>query len=302
MKNITLLDGGMGQELLKRSAKPPSALWSAQVLMDEPEIVTAVHLDYIKAGARVITLNSYSVTLERLERDGDISLFSELQARAVLSARNARDQCSEKISIAGCLPPMVASYRPDMAPGFEACLESYRKIVAEQKDHVDLFICETLSSAKEVKAATIAAVESGKPVWTSMSVIDGDGTKLRSGEELQNGIVVALDAGANAVLVNCSWPESLSEAIPLLAKSGMPFGAYANGFTSIDKLAPGGTVSALKARTDLGPQAYGDQVMGWVNAGATIIGGCCETGPDHIAELALRLKNAGHEIYGAAGT
>ncbi|MCF6322167.1 MAG: homocysteine S-methyltransferase family protein [Rhizobiaceae bacterium] len=299
MTEIILLDGGMGQELLKRSAFTPSPLWSAQVLMDEPEIVEAVHLDYINAGARVITLNSYSVTPERLERDGDLKRFRELQAHAISIARSAREKSGKKVSIAGCLPPMMASYRPDLAPDYQSCLTSYRKIVAEQKNHVDIFICETLASAKEVRAATTAAAESGKPVWTSMSVIDGDGTKLRSGELLGEGVKAALDAGANGVLVNCSWPESLTQSIAILATSNLPFGAYANGFSAIDKLAPGGTVEELVARDDLGPRAYSEHAMRWVAGGATIVGGCCETGPAHISELASKIRLAGHEIIGA---
>jgi len=299
MTDIVLLDGGMGQELLKRSVFPPSPLWSAQVLMDEPEIVEAVHLEYIKAGAKVITLNSYSVTPERLERDGDLSRFKELQARAISIAVSAREKSAKAVAIAGCLPPMVASYRPDLAPDFDTCVESYRKIVSAQKDHVDLFICETLASVKEVRAATIAAVESGKPTWTSMSVVDGDGTKMRSREPLQEGVAAAMEAGANAVLVNCSWPESLTQSIDILKNSNLPFGAYANGFTAIDKLAPGGTVEELTARDDLGPSAYGDHAMKWIELGASIVGGCCETGPSHISELTRRIEQVGHNIVGA---
>ncbi len=299
MSGVTLLDGGMGQELLKRSANPPSKLWSAQVLMDEPEIVEAVYLAYINAGARVITLNSYSLTPERLESHGDASQFKTLQAQAIAIAKAARDKAGSNVDIAGCLPPLVASYRPDVTPEFDQSLATYRKVVAEQRDHVDLFLCETLASEKEVRAATIAAVESGKPVWIAMTVEDGDGTLLRSGEPLENGIIAARDAGATAILVNCSWPEALSQAIPELAGFDLPFGAYANGFTSIDQLKPGGTVDALTARTDLGPSAYADHAMSWVEQGATIVGGCCETGPDHIVELARRLKSAGHQITGA---
>jgi homocysteine S-methyltransferase len=299
MSNITLLDGGMGQELLRRSANPPSPLWSAQVLVDEPEIVEAVHLDYINAGARVITLNSYSITPERLERNGDPAMFQTLQAKAISLAKAASVKSGKDIQIAGCLPPLEGSYRPDIAPDNDTSLAIYRRVVAEQCDHVDLFLCETLSSVSAVRIATLAAVESGVPVWTAMTVVDGDGTKLRSGESLNDGIAAAVDAGASAVLVNCSWPESLSQSIPLLAKSGLPFGAYANGFTSVDQLTPGGTVAKLEARSDLGPEAYAKHALSWVDAGASIVGGCCETGPAHIEELASQLKQSNHEITGA---
>jgi S-methylmethionine-dependent homocysteine/selenocysteine methylase len=75
-----------------------------------------------------------------------------------------------------------------------------------------------------------------------------------------------------------------------LAARNLTFGAYANGFTSITALQPGGTVDSLKARTDLGPSAYADFAQSWAELGATIIGGCCEVGPAHIAELRTRLK------------
>jgi homocysteine S-methyltransferase len=302
MTKITLLDGGMGQELLKRSSQPSSPLWSAQVLIDEPDIVEAVHLDYIRAGARVITLNSYSLTPERLERDGDIGAFEQLQARAIKIAKSARDKSSENVSIAGCLPPLVSSYRPDVAPEFDICLETYRKIVGEQCDGVDLFICETLASVKEVRAATVAAAESGKTVWTAMTLKDEKnaavGPMLRSGEPLEEGIMAAINAEADAILVNCSWPETLTNAIGILAGGGLPIGAYANGFESIDKMVPGGTVDELSAREDLGPQAYADFAMSWIDGGATIVGGCCETGPEHIKQIAARLESAGFEITG----
>lgn len=298
MSRIVLLDGGMGQELLKRSSMPPSPLWSAQVMMDEPEIVEAVHLDYIRAGARVLTLNTYSATPERLARDAEESLFEPLQQKAIGVARAARDKSSEDVAIAGCLPPLFASYRPDVVPEYEATLATYRRIVGVEADHVDCFLCETLSSIKEIRAATTAAKESGKPVWTSMTVQDGDGLHLRSGEATEDGVAAAVEAGADAVLVNCSWPESVGEAMPVLKQSGLPFGGYANGFTGIEALQPGGTVSELKARSDLGPDQYAAHVMDWVEAGATIVGGCCEVGPAHIRRLAETLVENGHDIAG----
>jgi len=75
-KSVTLLDGGMGQELLKRSGAEPTPMWSAQVMKDNPEIVRDLHVDFINAGAQVITINAYSATPERLARDSDVSWMS----------------------------------------------------------------------------------------------------------------------------------------------------------------------------------------------------------------------------------
>ncbi len=296
MSAIVLLDGGMGQELIARSKSPASPLWSAHVMMNEPEVVEAVHRDFISAGAKVLTLNTYSATPERLARDASEELFEQLQKQAVDIARRAAG--NEQATIAGCLPPLFGSYHPEWAPDYDICLSTYRRIVEMQRDAVDVFLCETLASVKEVKAAVTAASESGKPVWCAMTVLEEDGTKLRSGESLSYGVEAAVEAGAAAVLVNCSRPEALARSLPVLGGSDLPFGAYANGFTKADDLELGGTVDTLSARTDLGPDSYADHAMKWVEAGATIVGGCCEVGPAHIAKLSERLRDAGHSIVG----
>ncbi len=286
MSKVTILDGGMGQELLARSGAKPTPLWSAQVMLDHPEIVEAVHRDYVEAGADVITLNTYSATPERLARDANVDLLEPLHATAIKVAKNAKKEAPVKF--AGCISPLFGSYHPEMAPDYETCLATYRRVVALQKEAADLFLCETLSSVKEVKSAVTAAKESGKPVWCSMSVSESDGSILRSGESLEEGVAAAVKAGADAVLLNCSPPEAITQGLKILAKSGLPFGAYANGFTKADDLELGGTVDVLEARTDLDPKAYADFCQKWVDMGATIIGGCCEVGPAHIAELKRR--------------
>ena len=298
-KTIVLLDGGVGQELYRRSTRPAAPLWSVQVMMDEPHLVEAVHLEFIEAGARIITVNTYTATPHRLAREGLPDKFEALQGAAFAAAASAREKSGQAVRIAGCLPPLVGSYRADLTPPEDECLANYRRIVAVQADHVDLFLCETMLSAAEARAATVAAAESGKPVWTALSVDDADGSVLRSGEGVAEGARAAVDAGADAVLINCSSPEAVATAMPLLAGIGVPFGGYANGFVSIAAMQPGGTVEALEARDDLGPATYADHAMGWVASGAAIVGGCCEIGPGHIAALGQRLAAEGHDVAAA---
>ena len=111
-------------------------------------------------------------------------------------------------------------------------------------------------------------------------------------------LAVVQEFRPEAILVNCSVPEAMEAALEIVRGFGLPFGAYANGFTGISdsflKDAP--TVDALEARTDLSPTIYADFALRWVGMGATIIGGCCETGPAHIAEIARRLCRSGFEI------
>ena len=102
----------------------------------------------------------------------------------------------------------------------------------------------------------------------------------------------AQDWDGRWLLVQCSVPEVMPAALEILKRAGKPFGAYANGFTEISEgfLSDAPTVDALTSREDMGPDAYADHVMGWINQGATIVGGCCEVGPAHIAEITRRVR------------
>ncbi|MEM9912401.1 MAG: homocysteine S-methyltransferase family protein, partial [Pseudomonadota bacterium] len=220
-----------------------------------------------------------------------------LTHNAVASAQKARDVHGSG-RVAGSIGPIGASYRPDICPPARQAAEIYAEHVELMKDHVDLFLLETMSSVDQAEGGLLATTGHGKPVWLGITVDDDDGTKLRSSEPLSDLTPVIDRYVPDAVLVNCSRPEAVTTSLDFVAKLGRPFGAYANGFTRISdgflKAAP--TVDALTERTDLGPEAYARFAMRWVEQGATIVGGCCEVGPAHIAVLARALKDAGHRI------
>ncbi|CAG1015005.1 MAG: homocysteine S-methyltransferase family protein [Rhizobiaceae bacterium] len=298
MTNVILTDGGMGQELLRRSGATPTPLWSAKVLMDEPDLVRDLHADFIRAGARVITVNTYAATPERLAREGVGEMFQPLQKAGLDLAVEARDAVGADCAVAGCLPPLFGSYAPKLRLPFDETLSIYRRVVAEQAGRVDLFLCETMASAEEALAAATAATESGKPVWVSWTLADEGEPRLRSGETLADAASAVAHLPLAARLVNCSRPEAVDAAFGDLLALGGTVGAYANGFTAVEALKHGGTVDVLDARQDLGPDSYADFAMGWVERGASIVGGCCEVGPEHIARLRDRLVAAGHTIGG----
>ncbi len=291
---VLVLDGGMGQELRRRSSQPASPLWSAQVMLDEPHLVTESHRDFIDAGADVITLNTYSATPHRLERDGAPELFDRIHQAALASARQAREESGKPVRIAGCLPPLVASYHAEVALDDDTAHRDYRRIVETHANEVDLFLCETMALRREARAATIEAARSKLPVWTAFTVNDSDGTKLRSGESLLEAAREVVSAGAQGVLVNCSIPEAVATAMETLSELDVPIGGYANAFTSVEALKPGGTVDVLEARKDLDPAAYAEHALGWIQKGASIVGGCCEVGPAHIKALTEALAAAGY--------
>ena len=296
MADITLLDGAIGQELVKRSQDRATPLWSTRVMMDRPALVGEVHADYFRSGATIATTNTYAVHRSRLVRVGIEDQLETLIDTALSQAEQARAGTGGRI--AGSLGPLLASYRPDLKPDPEDAARKYAELVAMMRDRVDLFLIETVSSLQEAEGALRGTAGCTKPVWLALTVPDDDGTRLRSGEALGDITPLVARYAPQALLVNCTRPEAIPAALDVLSGMGLPFGAYANGFTHISdgflKDAP--TVDSLEQRIDLGPDAYADHVMAWVDQGATIVGGCCEIGPDHIETLAGRLRAAGHRI------
>jgi homocysteine S-methyltransferase len=299
MAAITLLDGGMGQELLARAGDAPTPLWATRVMMDHPGLVGAIHADYFAAGATVATTNTYAIHHDRLIPQGCDHLFHGLHAAALAEAQGARKAYGAG-RIAGSLGPLVASYRPDTVPDVDEAARKYAEIATLLAPGVDLFLAETMSSVRQVHGVLegLARAATGKPAWVSVTVDDKDGSRLRSGEPVADLASLFSRYKPQAVLANCSVPEAMAAAMDGLARFGLPFGAYANGFTHIsqDFLKANPTVDVLAHRTDLTPARYAGFAMGWVAQGATIVGGCCEVGPAHIAALAQALRDAGHTI------
>lgn len=298
---ITVLDGGIGQELVKRYGKTPTAMWSTIVLLEKPEMLSDLHEDYFKMGATVGTTNSYAVHRDRIagtEAEGKYEDLLKASATAV------RDVCPKGSKVAGSIGPLVGSYRIDKVNSHETAVALYAEKAAQLEALVDILLIETVASLKQARAVLegVQKTNTSKDVWIGFTVDDNDGTMLRSGESLASAIDIAEKAGVDAVLINCSVPEVMPTALSLIrSKTKLPFGAYANGFTHIhhdfvhnDKP----TVDLLQARTDLSPEVYAKHVRRWVELGATIVGGCCETGPPHIAAVVRLLEKEGYEIAG----
>ncbi len=305
MAEITILDGGMGQELLKRSGDAPTPLWSTGVMLDRPGLVAEVHQAYAQAGAKVATTNTYAIHRDRLQ-GGDSNHYAgdgvdmpdmEDQFQALMDAAlTEADAVRGTCRIAGSIGPLKASYRADLHPDEATATPIYAEVAKLLAPRVDVLLFETIPSVEAARACLAAGRQTDKPVWLSFTVDDEDGSKLRSGEPLVEAAKVA--AGADAALANCSTPEAMLAALDALATSGRPYGAYANGFSTLTKsfVKGGATASVLKTREDLTPEVYARHALTWADHGATILGGCCEVGPDHISELVARLKAAGHTL------
>ncbi|MEM1351009.1 MAG: homocysteine S-methyltransferase family protein [Pseudomonadota bacterium] len=305
MSDVTLLDGGMGQELVRRSDFPATPLWSTQALIDQPGLVAEVHAEYAACGATVATSNTYALHRDRL-RGGETNhyaaegltlpdleaKFEQLLDSAMGEAQSVRDCCR----IAGSIGPLAASYRPDLHPSHDIAVPLYAEVAKRIAPTADVLLFETVASVASAKAALEAGRQTELPVWLSFTVDDEDGGFLRSGEPMQDAVYIAKDA--DAVLVNCSAPEAVPRALDALSGVACPLGAYANGFEMITKdfIAGGTTADGLRARRDMGPETYAQHALTWLDHGATIVGGCCEVGPAHISELHRQLITAGHRV------
>ena len=285
-KNIWLLDGGMGQELLKRGIENDPKTWSAHALLTAPDTVREVHEAFIRAGADIITTNTYATQRPRLEVAGIADQFEKLNLLACKLAHQARENTGHlDVAVAGALPPLGGSYRPDNVRDYDEMVMLYREMCAVMAPHVDLFLAETLSMAIEGKAVAVAARAFDLPVVISWTLADGTAT-LRGNESLTEAFAMLEGLPVAAVLTNCSTPESITAAMQAASAANMPLvGGYANGFTEI----PGDWdyqkgVQHLEHR-DLTPDEYTEHVAAWIANGAKIVGGCCEGGPAHIAAL-----------------
>ncbi|MEL7262070.1 MAG: homocysteine S-methyltransferase family protein [Pseudomonadota bacterium] len=305
MTDITLLDGGMGQELIRRSGRPASPLWATQILIDMPDIVADVHAAYADAGATVATTNTYAIHRDRLRggssnhyASGDVALLDRTDQLADLltQALDISDRVRARSRVAGAVGPLGASYRSDIHPPADEAIPLYAEIAGHLAPRSDMILFETIASLDAARACLAAGRKTDRPVWLAFTVDDEDGSRLRSGERMADAARIAADA--DAALANCSAPEVMPAALDALQAAQVPFGAYANGFTKITQafLEGGTTADDLRQREDLTPDIYATHAMSWLDHGATIIGGCCEVGPAHIAEIARRLRAAGHTI------
>lgn len=292
MTTYTILDGGMGRELMRAGAPFRQPEWSALALMLAPETVTEAHRRFIAAGAEVITTNSYALVPFHI---GDARFAAEGRELADLAGRLARDAAREathKVRVAGSLPPLFGSYRPDLFDAADAP-RIIRPLIDGLSAHIDLWLAETQGSLAEVRFARKAVGDDTRPFWASFTLDDDNEDlarpKLRSGECVAMAVGALLDLGVDAILFNCSQPEVMAgavdaaQAVRTARNVPVKIGVYANAFPPQREEAANEGLSDIRA--DLTPANYARFAKDWRKLGADIVGGCCGIGPEHIAAL-----------------
>lgn len=297
---ITILDGGIGRELERRGAPFKQPEWSALAMMEAPEIVKEVHKDFIKSGAQVIATNSYALVPFHIGEKLFHTHGKSLVTSAGQVARAAVEETHAEILIAGSIPPLFGSYRADLYRP-ERVAEIATPLIEGLSPFCDLWLCETQSLIDEprrVKALIDKIDRKKKPLWVSFTLEDSFPTSepsLRSGEPVVKAVAAMVEIGVDAILFNCCQPEIIYEAIQVtkeklqtLNAEKIEIGAYANAFPPQPKKTMANDHLNIM-REDLSPSAYLTWAQQWQQEGATLIGGCCGIGPEHIVLLAEKL-------------
>lgn len=281
-----ILDGAVGTELEALDLPLPAPLWSAAALLDETgrAALSGVHRAHVEAGAEILVTCTFRTTRRSVKGTGltataAAEVAGELTAEAVNLARAA---AAGSALVAGSMAPLEDCWRPDlMPPTVERQAEHAEHAANLAAAGCDLLLAETHHTIAELVDTVAGAAATGLPVWAAVSVADG---RLRSGEDPVEALQAAVAAGASAILINCSSTAEILALAPRLAAMGVPWGAMPNhgndGGTG--QWRPGDTDHHVLAATGATLRA----------AGATLLGGCCGTTPDHVADLARALDAA----------
>ena len=293
-KQTRILDGGMGQELLARGMEPNGTLWSANALLQEKyhKLLLDTHVDFIKAGAEVIVTTTFTTRQIRLKDNNVEDKFEYLNKKAGEIAQKAK-KLYPKVLIAGGLPPQYLTYEADPRPDSEIA-DNFKTQAELLNPYVDFFYFDVLSSVKEFKIAIDCISKFNKPYLIGAHI--SEGTNLPSGEKISEIITKIKHEKLLGIMLSCISPENYDLNLNEIKNLGVPFGFKLNGFMktnpkpnytgAYNNSKSGNPNEFLGVREDLTPEKMSEFAKKFKEAGATILGGCCETRPSHIKAFA----------------
>ena len=292
-KKTRILDGGMGQELLARGMEPNGTLWSANALLKEKyhKLLLNTHLDFIKAGAEVIVTNTFTTRKVRLKDNGVEDKFDYLNKKAGEIAQEAK-KIFPNILIAGGLPPQHYTYEADTRSD-DNIKDDFTSQAELLNPYIDFFYLDVLSSVKEFRIAIECIKRFNKPYLLGVHI--SEGTKMPSGEKISDVINNINHQKLLGIILSCISPENYELNLNEIKNLGVPFGFKLNAFIKTNpkpnytenyqKSKTGNPNEFLGVREDLTPEKMSKFAKKFKEAGATILGGCCETRPSHIKAM-----------------
>jgi homocysteine S-methyltransferase len=293
---VVFLDGAIGTELQKRGAPMDDDAWCALATESHPHLLRTIHEDYIRAGADVITANTFSTSRVLLGLSGRADRAATLARRSVEIALEARERAAlgRPVAVAGSISHMVPMAQgadlgdPSRAPSEAALRESFHELANTlAAAGCDLLLMEMMSHPARARLAIEAAKATGLPVWIGFSA--------RS----ESGRIVSY--------VRESWP--FEEVVPQILRQGGEVAGLMH--TNVNTIAPALEIlrrhwsGPLMAYPDSGhfkmpdwqfediiaPADFARACVGWVEAGVRVVGGCCGLSVEHIAAMSTALRN-----------
>ena len=300
--SMLVVDGAMATELEARGCDLNDALWSAKVLLEQPELIRAVHLDYFNSGADIAITASYQATVEGFAKRGlNRGQALELIKKSVQLARDARDEFwSKEENHVGRVYPLIAGsvgpygayladgseYRGDYNLSEDELIAFHRpRVEALITSGADLLACETIPCLIEARALIRLLAEFPNTfAWFTFTARDGE--HISNGEHIE-GVAAYLEkqSQAAAIGINCTSPLYISSLVCEIKKiTDKPIIVYPNSGEIYDA-----ATNAWHGETSC--DSFSLQSKEWHANGARLIGGCCRTTPGHIREVSHWARN-----------
>lgn len=304
---LLILDGALGTELERRGFATTLPLWSAKALLDAPNMVWEIHQDYVAAGADVLSACTFRTTPYTLRKVGLEHRAEELTHQAIRYAKAAFSEFPPALAgglgrVAGSIAPLEDCYHPELAPSQDILKTEHARFAKLLADAgADLMLVETQNSAREALIAAEAALATGLPVWVSL--MPKSATEIFNGDSLAEAARELHRLGVAVILVNCAKPAIIAAAFGVLTET-LPdarLGLYPNLLdASLSPLTPTADSPTTNPKFSF-PHSDGGRIKdggeerdkanfaAWLSRFApyaSVLGGCCGTTPDHIAELA----------------
>ena len=295
-KNIRILDGGMGQQLLTKGLISKGTLWSASAILDKNfhDLVIDTHLSFINAGSEVIVTNTFAARKIRLIQNKVDKHFVYINEQACLLSIKAKEKSGKKILIAGSLPCQNDTYLEDERDSKEIEKSFYEqaKIIAP---YVDFLYLDVISSGREIDIASNVAAKLNKPALLGVHIKKN--SLLPSNETISEVYNKYKSNNWIGLITACVSPKIAYQCSSEIKKLNIPFGFKVNLWQveeptpvqTFNKAKPGeiGTNPnvTLGKRDDNSANKFYEFSKKLVKQGATILGGCCETTPKDISKI-----------------
>ena len=298
---LRILDGGLGQELHARGLISKGTLWMTSAVLNEKyhKLIIDTHLDYINAGAEVITTSTFSSRSIRMSQNKVSHLFEFANKKSCELAIKAKEKSKREVLIAGSIPAQFDTYKEDKRDN-KIIHESFMSQIKCIIEFVDFIYLDVISSGREIAIATEIIEKFNKSILVGIHLSKNG--RLPSGENIEQVINKYKSSSWIGIISSCVSIEIAEKSINELKISNLPFG-YKVNLWGHDEPSPIGRINkanyyedAVNLNTVMGKREVEDSIFKnlgkkFVENGATILGGCCETNPKHTKILSSLKKD-----------